>query len=113
MSVRKIRRSLIVGGTIEGQKTVTADTNLQAKGGTLTLSTDASISRLAAGKSGPVGTQLWDMSGGGAILPSGTAAIGTALLGNGRIRIASQGGTPAIAFEANGTISYILASGQL
>lgn len=122
MALEKIRSRLAVSGSLTlGGDTVlsrgaanrldlaSGDT-LRLISGTLQLSSACSL----AGAGGTISTSnMLDVSGGTPVIPNGTAAIGTAGMTNGRIRIGTQGGTYAIAFDANGTTWFCLKDGNL
>ena len=122
MSVFKIRNRLAVAGSLTlggdvvlsrgaaSRLDLASGDTLRLISGTLQLSSACSL--VGAGGTISTANQL-DLSGGTTLLPNGTAAIGTAGLTNGRIRIGTQGGTYAIAFDANGTTWFVLKDGNL
>lgn len=87
-----------------------------AVSGSLTIGGDAVLTRTAAGTITLTGAMLAgsiDASGGKLLAPNGTAAGGTTSISNGDIRLATQGGTPAIFSKLNGTVFYFLKDGNL
>lgn len=101
MALEKIRGRLAIAGSL----TIGGDTTL-TRGAANRLN-------LGTGDSFVVTAGTLNVSAGTIVIPNGTAAIGTAGMANGRIRIGTQAGTPSIAFDHNGTTYFVLNSGNL
>jgi hypothetical protein len=88
--------------------------------GSLTIGGDVTLTRgaanrldLGSGDSLTITAGTLNASAGTTLIANGTAALGTAGQVTGRIRLATQGGTPCIGFDLNGTTFYVLRGGNL